>query len=166
VLDRSRDELGRNSDKAGLRRRNRKDAAMPELIGSSDNLWEYFKTDRAGRDHASDSVTAGPRAVTGRHRGFTLKPAFGAWQWHNLRLSSNRCSTCEQLRRLRARSEVAFRSARNLYRVAVKAADSAALVRGVPGRHNVGITLSAVVVGGAYTPRREEVFRVWVSWSR
>ena len=38
MLDGSRDELGRNSDKAGLKRCNRRDAAMPELIGSSDNL--------------------------------------------------------------------------------------------------------------------------------
>ena len=44
MLDGSRDELGRNSDKAGLRRRNMKDAAMPELIGSSDNLWEYLNS--------------------------------------------------------------------------------------------------------------------------
>jgi hypothetical protein len=49
MLDESRDELGRNSDKAGLKRCNRKDAAMPGLIGSSDNSWEYLKTDgRAG----------------------------------------------------------------------------------------------------------------------
>jgi hypothetical protein len=39
MLDASRNELGRNSDKAGLRRCNGKDAAMPELIGSSDNTW-------------------------------------------------------------------------------------------------------------------------------
>ncbi len=104
MLDGSRDELGRNSDKAGLRRCNRKDVAMPELIDSSDNLRESLKRDRAGRDHASDCGTAGPRAVNGRHRDLTLKPALGTWQRYNLRLSSNRCSTCEHLCRLRSRS--------------------------------------------------------------
>jgi hypothetical protein len=38
MFDGSRDELGRNSDKAGLRRHNGKDAAMPDLIGCSDSL--------------------------------------------------------------------------------------------------------------------------------
>jgi hypothetical protein len=43
MFDWSRDELGRNSDKAVLRRRNGKDAATPELIGSRHKLWEYLK---------------------------------------------------------------------------------------------------------------------------
>jgi hypothetical protein len=47
--------------------------------------------------------------------------------WYALRLSSNRCSTCEDPRQLKARIEAAVRSARNLYRAAVKALDSAAL---------------------------------------
>jgi hypothetical protein len=75
MLDGNRDELGRNSDKAGLTRCDRKDAAMPELIGSGDNLWESLKRDGAGWDHPSDCGTAGPRAVNGRHRDLTLKPA-------------------------------------------------------------------------------------------
>jgi hypothetical protein len=127
MLDGSRDELRRNSDKAGLSLCNRKEAAMPELIGSRDNLWVYFRRDMAGRDHASDCGTAGPRAVSGAHRDLTLKPAVGAGQWANHRLSPKRCSTCEHLRRLCARNQVAFRSARNLYRTAVEAPDSAAL---------------------------------------
>ena len=43
------------------------------------------------------------------------------------RLSSKRCSTCEDLRRRHARSEAALRNARNLYRAALKTTDSAAL---------------------------------------
>jgi hypothetical protein len=43
------------------------------------------------------------------------------------RLSSTPCSTCEDLRRLKARIEAALRNARNLYSAAVKATDSAAL---------------------------------------
>jgi formate hydrogenlyase transcriptional activator len=43
------------------------------------------------------------------------------------RLSSKRCSTCEDLRPLHARSEAALRNARSLYRATVKAIDSAAL---------------------------------------
>jgi hypothetical protein len=43
------------------------------------------------------------------------------------RLSSEPCSTCEDLRRLRGRLEAALRNARNLYWTAVKAIDSAAL---------------------------------------
>src|SRR5882724_3572774 len=43
------------------------------------------------------------------------------------RLSSKRCSTCEDLRRRHARSEAAIRNARNLYRAAEKTTDSAAL---------------------------------------
>ena len=46
---------------------------------------------------------------------------------HAFRLSSKRCSTCEDLRPLHARSEAALRNARNLYRTAVKAIDSAEL---------------------------------------
>ena len=46
MLDGSRDEQGRNSDKVGLRRCDRKDAAMPELIGPSDNL-SRFASDAA-----------------------------------------------------------------------------------------------------------------------
>jgi hypothetical protein len=42
------------------------------------------------------------------------------------RLSSKRCSTCEDLRQLNARSEAVLRNARNLYRAAVKTTDSAA----------------------------------------
>jgi hypothetical protein len=38
-----------------------------------------------------------------------------------------RCSTCEHLRRLHARSDAALRDARNLYGAAVKAIDFAAL---------------------------------------
>lgn len=48
-------------------------------------------------------------------------------KWHALRLSSKHCSTCEDLRRLPARSGAALRNARNLYRAAVKALDSVAL---------------------------------------
>jgi hypothetical protein len=49
-------------------------------------------------------------------------------RWYVFRLSSNRCSTCEDLRRLHARSEAALRNARNLYRAAVKGdIDSVAL---------------------------------------
>ena len=48
-------------------------------------------------------------------------------EWHALRLSSEGCSTCEDLRRLKARSEAALRYARNLYRDAVKTTHSAAL---------------------------------------
>jgi hypothetical protein len=43
------------------------------------------------------------------------------------RLSSKPCSTCETLRRLKARIEAALRNTRNLYRAAVKTTDSAAL---------------------------------------
>ena len=43
------------------------------------------------------------------------------------RLSSKPCSTCEDLRRLKARIEAALRNARNPYRAAVKRTDSAAL---------------------------------------
>ena len=43
------------------------------------------------------------------------------------RLSSKRCSTCEDLRRLKARIEAARRNAKNLYRAAVRTTDSAAL---------------------------------------
>jgi hypothetical protein len=43
------------------------------------------------------------------------------------RLSSKPCSTCEDLRRLKARIEAARRNARNLYRAAVKPAGFAAL---------------------------------------
>lgn len=43
------------------------------------------------------------------------------------RLTSKRCSTCEDRRRLHARSEAALRNAWNLCRAAVKALDSAAL---------------------------------------
>jgi hypothetical protein len=43
------------------------------------------------------------------------------------RLSSKRCSTSTDLRRLKARIEPALRKARNLYRAAVKTIDSAAL---------------------------------------
>ena len=42
-------------------------------------------------------------------------------------LNSKRCSTCEDLRQLKARSETALRNARNLYRAADKTTDSAAL---------------------------------------
>jgi hypothetical protein len=44
-----------------------------------------------------------------------------------LRFSSEDCSICEDLRRLKARSETALRTARNLYRVAVRTANCAAL---------------------------------------
>jgi hypothetical protein len=43
------------------------------------------------------------------------------------RLSSKRCSTCEDLRRLKARIADIRRSAPNLYRAARKATDSATL---------------------------------------
>jgi hypothetical protein len=43
------------------------------------------------------------------------------------RLSCTLCSTCEDLRRLNARSEGALRNARSLYWAAVKEIDSAAL---------------------------------------
>jgi len=46
---------------------------------------------------------------------------------YDFRLSSKRCPTCENLRRLRARIEAALRNARNLYRAGVKAIDFAAL---------------------------------------
>ena len=48
-------------------------------------------------------------------------------KWHTSRLNSKGRSTCEDLRRLKARVEAALRSARNLYKVAVKTTDSAAL---------------------------------------
>jgi hypothetical protein len=48
-------------------------------------------------------------------------------RWYAFRLSSKRCSTCEDLRRLNNRTEAALRNARNLYRTSVKAIDSAAL---------------------------------------
>jgi hypothetical protein len=44
-----------------------------------------------------------------------------------LRLSSKPCSTCEDLLQLKVRSEAALRNARNLYRAAANATDSAAL---------------------------------------
>ena len=44
-----------------------------------------------------------------------------------LRLRTEGCATCEVLRRLKARSEAARRSARNLHRAALNATDSAAL---------------------------------------
>ncbi len=44
-----------------------------------------------------------------------------------LRLGSEPCSTCEDLCRLKARSEAALPNARNLYRAAVEAIDSPAL---------------------------------------
>jgi hypothetical protein len=43
------------------------------------------------------------------------------------RLSSKPCSTCEDLRQVKARMEASLRNARNLYSVAEKATDSAAL---------------------------------------
>jgi hypothetical protein len=43
------------------------------------------------------------------------------------RLTSNGCSTCEGLRRLYARNEAALCDAQNLYKAAVKAADSTTL---------------------------------------
>ncbi len=46
---------------------------------------------------------------------------------YNFRLSSERCSICEDLRRLKARVEAALRNAGNLYRAAVKAIDSVGL---------------------------------------
>ena len=48
-------------------------------------------------------------------------------KWYAFRLSSKRCSTCEDPRRPKARIEAALRNARNLYRAAVKTTDSAAL---------------------------------------
>ncbi len=48
-------------------------------------------------------------------------------KWHTSGLNSKGRSTCEDLRRLKARVEAALRSARNLYKVAVKTTDSAAL---------------------------------------
>ena len=44
-----------------------------------------------------------------------------------IRLSSKPCSTCEELLRLKARTESALRNTRNLYIAAVKATDFAAL---------------------------------------
>jgi erythromycin esterase-like protein len=46
---------------------------------------------------------------------------------HALPLSSEGCSICEDLLRLKARSEAARRSARNLYRAALNATDSVTL---------------------------------------
>jgi len=43
------------------------------------------------------------------------------------RLNSKPCSSCEDLRRLKARSEAALLNARNLFKAAVKKTDSAAL---------------------------------------
>jgi hypothetical protein len=43
------------------------------------------------------------------------------------RPSSQRCSTCEDLSRKKARIEAVLRNARNLYRAGVKAVDSTAL---------------------------------------
>jgi len=48
-------------------------------------------------------------------------------EWHALGLSSEGCSTCEDLRQLKARIADARRSARNLYTVALNTTDSAAL---------------------------------------
>jgi hypothetical protein len=48
-------------------------------------------------------------------------------KWHASGLSSEGCSTCEDLRRLKVRIGAARRKARNLYRAGMKAADSAAL---------------------------------------
>jgi hypothetical protein len=44
-----------------------------------------------------------------------------------IRLSSKSCATCEDLRRLKARSDTALRNARNLYRAADKTTNAAAL---------------------------------------
>jgi hypothetical protein len=44
-----------------------------------------------------------------------------------MRLDSKSCSTCEDLHRLKARSETALRNARNLYRAVDKTTDSATL---------------------------------------
>ena len=65
MLDGSRDELGRNSDKAGLKRFNRKDAAMPELIGSSDNSWGLLEM-RQGERAGIRLPIAGLAQTTGR----------------------------------------------------------------------------------------------------
>ena len=46
---------------------------------------------------------------------------------YDFQLTPKRCSTCEDLRRLKARIEAALRNVRNLYRAAVMAIDSAAL---------------------------------------
>jgi hypothetical protein len=46
--------------------------------------------------------------------------------WYAFRLSSKRCSTREDLRRLKARIETARRNVRNLDNAAVKAIDSGA----------------------------------------
>jgi hypothetical protein len=46
---------------------------------------------------------------------------------YTLRLSSEPCSTCEDLRRLKARIADAPRSARNLHRAALNATESATL---------------------------------------
>jgi len=48
-------------------------------------------------------------------------------EWHALRLSSEGCLACEDLRRRKARIADDRRSARNLYGAAVMALDSAAL---------------------------------------
>jgi hypothetical protein len=42
-------------------------------------------------------------------------------------LSSKTCSTCEDIPRLKVRTDAALRDARNLYRAAVKTIDSVAL---------------------------------------
>jgi hypothetical protein len=48
-------------------------------------------------------------------------------KWLALRLISEPCSTCEGLRRLKARIETALRNAPNLYRAAGTAIDSGVL---------------------------------------
>jgi hypothetical protein len=48
-------------------------------------------------------------------------------RWDVLRPGSERCSTCEDLHRLKVCSEAALGNARNLYKAAVTTADSAAL---------------------------------------
>jgi hypothetical protein len=48
-------------------------------------------------------------------------------KWYVFRLRSKACPTCEDLRRIKSRSEAALCNARNLYRAAVKTTYSAAL---------------------------------------
>jgi hypothetical protein len=48
-------------------------------------------------------------------------------RWRALHPSSEGCSTCEDLRQLKARTADARRTARKLYRAALNATDSAAL---------------------------------------
>ena len=95
MLDGSRDELGRNSDKAGLSLRRRKDAAMPELIGSSDNLWGVLEKGHGGPGSCFRLRDRGTR----RHRAL-WRPHAQAGRWSRAMVKSQ--AEFEALLNLRA----------------------------------------------------------------